>query len=206
MLSFNNKPNKFHRDKNGNPFWESRSAAVEVSVFAIYKKVVYVLIEKRSDTMMDSPGLYALPSGYMDYDESGWEAAMREVYEETSLDISKYNEILVTDNNKQPFEIITDPKHNRQNIVLEYCVVLNFDKKIKRGKHKYYFTFPIEIEEYCNKEISLINWLPIEFISRKNFVWAFNHDERIKNAYKVFKNYIKPSLFKKCMSLVGIHF
>ena len=105
MPSFKNIANKFHKDKNGNPFWESRSVAVEIVVLALYKKEVYVLIEKRSNTMMDSPGKFCMPSGYIDYNESGWEAAIREVYEETGIYLPDYDHLLVTNNNKEPFKI-----------------------------------------------------------------------------------------------------
>ena len=191
-MSFNNKPNKFHKDKEGKPFWESRSVAVEVSVFAIHNKQVYILVEKRSSIMMDGPNLWALPSGYMDYDETGWDAARRELYEETSLDIDRYDKICITNNNKQPFEVITDPKHNRQNIVLEYCIVLNFNKSQEK--------FPIELEQYKNRETAQIKWLMPNRLTQVN--WAFNHDERIKNALVIFKKYIYPSFWRKCWNLL----
>ena len=181
MLTFKNKPNKFHVDKRGKFFWESRSCAVEINLFAIYKSEIYILIEKRSTTMMDCPNLWAIPSGYLDYDESGWEAAMREVYEETGLDITKYKDSIVENNYEDVFHVITHPSHNRQNVILEYCVILDFDKSGQK--------FPIELEEYKNKEIDKIQWLNMRELDHNKYEWAFNHNERIQNAFNKFKKH-----------------
>ena len=181
MPEFKNRHNKFHVDKKGKFFWESRSCAVEVNLFAIYKSEIYVLIEKRSATMMDSPNLWAIPSGYLDYDESGWEAAMRELYEETGLDITQYKDSIVENNNEDAFHVITHPSHNRQNVILEYCVVLNFDKS---GQ-----AFPIELEDFKNKEIEKIRWMNISELDHNGYEWAFKHNERILNAFDKFRSH-----------------
>lgn len=174
MPVFKNRPNKFHKDKDGKAFWESRSVAVEAVVFAIYGEHAYVLIEKRSAKMMDSPGLWCVPCGYLDYDESGWEAIVRELYEETGLDVEAYNASIIATNNRQPFGVITDPRQNRQNVVLEYCIVMDFNKSMQK--------FPDYVSSYKNKEIAEIRWMPFDDRTNSEYVWAFNHDERIAEA------------------------
>lgn len=174
MPDFKNKPNKFHKDKEGRAFWESRSVAVEVVVLAMYKNKSYVLIEKRSAKMMDSPNLWCVPCGYLDYDETGWEAAVRELFEETGLDLSIYEKSILSSNGQSPFNVITNPKQNRQNVVLEYCVVMNFDKSKQH--------FPQEVEKYKNKEIAEIRWMLFDEVYDDKYEWAFNHDDRIKDA------------------------
>lgn len=176
MPTFNNRPNKFHKDKDGKAFWESRSVAVEAVVFAIKNNQINILIEKRSAKMMDSPNLWCVPCGYLDYDETGWEAIVRELYEETGFDIEAYKESIVTTNNMRPFGVITNPAQNRQNVVLEYCVVLDFDKSKQE--------FPSHVAEYKNKEIAEIRWMPFKDIINPEYVWAFNHNERIEESAK----------------------
>ena len=127
--------------------------------------------------MLDKPGRWCAPSGYLDWNESSWDAVVREVYEETSLYLPKYENVKLTDNDKQPFFVNTDPKENRQNVALNYCVIYDF----KNG-------LPNEIEKYQNKEISQIKWVPLEYIIKYQLV--FNHEERIKMAVEKFKNYL----------------
>lgn len=181
MPIFKNRPNKFHRDKNGKAFWESRSVAVEAIVLAFYDEETHVLIEKRSATMMDSPNLWCVPCGYLDYDESGWEAIVRELFEETGLDIEAYQKSVTIDNNRRPFNVITDPAQNRQNIVLEYCIVLDFDKSNQ--------DFPEHLTQYKNKEIAEIRWMPFNDLHKEEYVWAFNHDKRIEEAINWFYSF-----------------
>ena len=89
MVKFNNTPNTLHTIE-GRMVPESRSVAVVGVIVAIDKhtslsylgcKDIYVLAEKRSRNM-DSPGKWCLPCGYLDWDETGPEALIREVYEE----------------------------------------------------------------------------------------------------------------------------
>ena len=74
-------------------------------------------MEKRSP-IMDQPGKWCVPCGYMDCDESGIEAVIREVFEETSFYIPDLKHRLKSDNKGQPFFINTDPSENRQNIAI----------------------------------------------------------------------------------------
>jgi 8-oxo-dGTP pyrophosphatase MutT (NUDIX family) len=50
---------------------------------------MYVLSTKRSSNMIDEPYKMCVPCGYLDWDESGPEAALRELQEETKIDIGK---------------------------------------------------------------------------------------------------------------------
>ena len=62
---FKNRPNNVYKIKD-KEVWESRSLAVVAVLFSISKNGIYVLSEKRSQSMQDEPGKWALVSGYLD--------------------------------------------------------------------------------------------------------------------------------------------
>jgi 8-oxo-dGTP pyrophosphatase MutT (NUDIX family) len=169
---FNNKQNTsfIFDDKE---VWISRSTAVVAIVIGIYKRKKYVLIEKRSNSMPDSPGKWVVPGGYIDYNESGWDCFRRELYEESGLNIDLYKDNIIFDNDKQPFFVKTEPDENRQNIVLNYCTVIKFNNKNK---------IPFHVETFQNLEIDCVKWILINEINNIQYNWAFNHNLRIKMA------------------------
>jgi len=176
---FKNRGNEEVKLPDGRTVWLSRSSAVVAVVLGIHMDNIFVLAEKRSKTMMDAPGLWAVPSGYIDWDESGWEAVTRELYEETSFYLPKYENNLIFNNDEQPFFVRTDPGENRQNIALSYCLIYDFSKKLPR-----------EIEGFKDKEIEEIKWIPVEQVFTSGREWAFNHDERIEMAVEKFEKYL----------------
>lgn len=178
--TFKNQPNTLHKI-DGKEIWEARYTAIEAIILAIYNDNIYVLVEKRS-SIMDEAEKWCVPCGYLDWNESGWDAAVREVYEETSLYISKFDRYLITNNDKKPFEVITDPSHYKQHIVLEYCIIFDF------GSHN--ANFPIEVLDYKNKEVAEIKWLLIEDVLKPEYIWAFGHSDHIENAVHIFKKYL----------------
>ena len=76
---FNNQPNKCIT-QDGKDYWISRSTAVVGVVCILKNREPYFLAEKRSQ-MMDAPGLWCVPSGYIDWNENGVECLKREIYE-----------------------------------------------------------------------------------------------------------------------------
>lgn len=178
MIEFKRKPNTEWKI-NGKTIWESRSVAVVGVIVAKYFGDIYVLIEKRSQTMMDQPGKWCLPCGYMDWDEDGWQALLREVYEETSFWIPDHYRNLINKNQRQPFYVHTDPKENRQNIVLIYGIAYDF----KEG-------LPLSILSYKNEEIEEIKWVKLNQLDKYDF--AFNHERRIFQAEEFFSSSLFP--------------
>lgn len=176
---FKNKGNEEVKLPDGRTVWLSRSAAVVGVVLGIYKDNIFALTEIRSKTMMDAPGLMAIPSGYLDWDESGWEALCRELYEETGFDVRKYKGNLIFDNDEQPFFVRTDPGENRQNIAMSYVMIYDFSKGL-----------PKEVETFKNSEIESVKWIPVERIFDNGNDWAFNHDKRIEMAVEKFQKYL----------------
>jgi len=160
--------------------WISRAPAVVGIVFAFgVEGGSRVLRIKRSENM-DEPNKYGAPSGYLDWDENGFDAMVREVYEETSMYLPDYDPFLTFNNHEQPFYVHTDPTTDKlQNVSLTYLMVYDF--------HKEPNFFPTEIENYTDFETSKVEWLRLQDFYNCQDEWAFNHNKRIEMAMRYFK-------------------
>jgi len=165
---FKNKPNKPHITVDGREIWESRSVAVVPIVIGYYKNDVYVLVQRRGHST-DSPGKWSLPCGYLDWNENGWDAVRREVFEETSFLIDKHENELRHSNDKRPIHVNTEMDENRQNVALIYRLSFHFKE------------LPIYVENFKTVETLEVKW--IKLIDVNNYEWAFNHDKLIFKTY-----------------------
>ena len=174
MPEFKNIPNEFI-EKDGKQRWLSRSLAVVVTVILNGEKV---LIVKRGPNMTQ-PDKWCNPCGYLDWNESGTQASMREIWEETGLDISD-----IIDSNPDsvtfqsmisPWDIVTSPELNHnQDIALYYGICFNSKED------------PIVTNKNCEEgEIEEVKW--VKFEELKDYEFAYNHDKRIIK----YLNYIK---------------
>jgi ADP-ribose pyrophosphatase YjhB (NUDIX family) len=187
---FYNKPNAhvifYYESSFGSKvkhdYWISRAPALVGVIFMIHPDGLHVLIIKRSD-IMDEPNKYAAPSGYLDWNETGYEGITREIYEETSFYLPEYEKFCVFDNNKESFFTQTDYKvDKKQNVSLYYILTYNFTKDVDK--------FPKFIENYHCNETSEVKLMPMKEFYNNQLDWAFHHDERIKQALEYFnKNY-----------------
>ena len=192
---FNNRPNdhirfgfdsKTYEKPIKIDYWISRAPAVVGIIFTLgLEGGVRVLVIKRSKNMREEPLKFGAPSGYLDWDETGFEAITREVFEETSLYLPDYSPFLMYNNNKQPFYVQSDPtKDKNQNVSLTYVMVYNFKDSPD--------FFPEEIEKYTDRETAKVEWLNLNnFYNTDNREWAFNHDERIKMAHEYYNKNMK---------------
>lgn len=171
---FYNRPNTLHKI-NGKDVWQSRSCCVNIVVLAIQRGETYVLVEKRSQNMPDGPGLHSIPSGYIDYNEKAWDTVRRELYEETGLLLDEFQRYIVFDNNFEPFYVISEPDDSHQNIVLCYCIIMDFENE----------ELP-DLSNYDKYEVESLNWVPIDQITtyptKGKYKWGFNHNQIIKLA------------------------
>jgi len=163
-MKFNNVQNKMI-EHEGQVYWISRSIAVVGLVFVRCKGETYVLINQRGQGAPDYQGYWNLPCGYLDWNESGVEAVVREIYEETGLNIKQYfSDNLL--NVHQPYYVASDVAQNKQNVTLRYRFFIQVDK----------------LPELTNKyneenETAEIGWFKIDEIMDKEF--AFGHKEII---------------------------
>lgn len=179
-MKFKNKPNIEHKI-DGRTVWESRSVAV-VGIILIYRNLnPYVLISKRGPNAADFQGKWNLIAGYLDWNETGYEALVRETWEEVGFDLDKHFKKCKNDetkflssNLKQPWAVNTSPNINRENVSLRYGVSFqigtNEDFPILTTEHN-------EVDGECEEPM----WLSLYDENLKNYEWAFDHDQVIED-------------------------
>jgi 8-oxo-dGTP pyrophosphatase MutT (NUDIX family) len=165
---------------DGRKVWLSRSCAVVANIWYIGLDMrPHVLMGKRGPGCPDEIGKWVLPCGYLDYNETLAEAAAREVYEETGLDVQEIfqNDEYSTlwDNihvGGQPYMVNSVPRDDtRQNITHYFGIVFS-------GQN------PPELSnEHCEPgEVDDLKWVPYEEVS--NFDIGFGHKRRIDAFYQ----------------------
>ena len=177
---FNNVGNPHIVMKHDIDCFISRSVTVISIVLISFESRAHLIVTKRSANMPDEPNKTCLPCGYLDYDETIYDAMVRETYEETSFYIPDYKEFLVFNNNMKPVRILDNPKKDaRQNISFIYMNIYDFDLK----PH----LFPMdEIIRYSSDEVQSVRVIPLSQVYDNTYEldWAFKHDEVIKEAIK----------------------
>jgi 8-oxo-dGTP pyrophosphatase MutT (NUDIX family) len=173
MPNFNNKPN-FTINNEDISHWVSRSTAVIVTIILNNEKVLLV---KRGHKISSS-GKWCNPCGYLDWNENATECAIREVWEETGLDISDliYNKKIKYNFLDYPWDIITNPSLNHnQDIALYFGVLIETEE------------IPLLTNNNCEEgEIEDAKWIDINSIDKYDI--AFNHDKRIIKFINHMKN------------------
>lgn len=154
-------------DNEGNFIgWFSRSVAVTLVTFLIDKNnKVYVLASKRGKGTPDPEfvGSWNVCCGYLDFNETCKDAAIRETYEETGIKIDK-DKIHFLSINDSPID------DKRQNVRILYYTILKGNKSDFESKFSFKNNEKNEVDE-----IRFINLLDVD-----SFKWAFKHDEIIK--------------------------
>ena len=121
-----------------------------------------VLASERGLEAADFRGMWNCPCGYLDYDETTKECAVRECFEETGVQIPIDSLVFIN------YE--DDPvTANRQN------VTFRFGAKIED-----HITTDFKFSKENNEgaEVGEIKWVKIKDID--NYEWAFNHKTRIE--------------------------
>lgn len=113
-----------------------------------------ILLVKRAGKWLET-GKWALPGGFLDRDETGAQAAVRETREETGYEAKVIKLFQVNDNPVRPHEL------NRQNISLVYLM-----KPLKKVSNH-------------DDEISAVQWFDLDKLPpAKDF--AFDHLDAVK--------------------------
>ena len=150
MKPFNNIPNKLITDTDGNKHWISPSISVDAMVVVGDE----VLVIKRSK-IMSNPNMWCLPCGFMDFNESPLLACIRELFEETGIDIRETDVI----------NIDYQRPHSLNGTALQFLFVL-----------------PEKPDIILNTDECLsYEWLTVSEL--KKFDFAFGHDFLIKNIF-----------------------
>lgn len=117
----------------------------------------YILIEERADNISFG-GMWCLPCGGLEFDETGEQAAARETFEETGILYDSHDIKLV--------EVDTSPTIYKQNVVLRYFTEA-------KGTI---------IQPFNKDEVKQIKWIKLDEVD--NYDWAFNHGEVIKRVFR----------------------
>ena len=155
--------NNFPVQHEGKTYWISRSVAVTCFVFAPFNGEWCVLANKRGPNTPDFQGYWNCPCGYLDFNETTTQAAMREVYEETGVVL----------NSVKLWKVMDSPKENNQNIVFRYYSIIpytfqpNSNTEIRGGEYG---------------EVTAAIWIPVKMLDQ--YQWAFNHDKAIRDLMK----------------------
>jgi len=147
--------------ETGKTDWVSRSVAVAVNVYTSIDGKDYVLANKRGtgtkEKPLNHPHQWNVVSGFIDYDETLKEACIREVFEETGVDISKCDIDL--------YKIDDDPSRENQVILFRYYCWYNGPKDVLTNEH----AEPNEVEE--------VKWVRINEIN--NYEWTSEHHKKM---------------------------
>lgn len=177
-MKFDNVPNQEVELKDGRKTWISRSCAVAGIVIAKTpgpEGEIFIACSQRGTASPDYVGYQNLVCGYLDWNESGTQAFIRETWEEIGLNILDliHNDTFKVLKNdlSQPWKVADLPDQNRQNVTLRYGLVVEI---------------PIEYDlpvlttvnnEKPNETVKPI-WMRLsEFNSYP--MWAFGHDQVI---------------------------
>lgn len=155
--------NNFPVQHEGKTYWVSRSVAVACFVFTLLDGKISVLANQRGEGAADFHGYWNVPCGYLDFDETTAEAAIRETYEETGIQLSDVRFMGFDDN----------PKSEHQNITFRYWAFIGDNTKIN--------------DIYNNRggeenEVANVAWIPIKELD--NYKWAFGHKQIILDFWK----------------------
>lgn len=145
-------------------YWISRSVGVVLIAIFKYRGEKYILANKRGIGAGNHIGLWNLPCGYLDYNETGEMAASRETKEETG--------VYVPPERLEVHSIDTHPAQYNQNIVIRYKWTQRIDMMTDiTDQFTFANTEPNEVEE--------IQLIPLSRI--REYKWAFDHLYLLKN-------------------------
>lgn len=157
----------YNQDGTKGP-WFSRSVAVATAVILRDTETNnwFILANQRGAGTPDYQGYWNLPCGYLDYNEEAEDAAKREVYEETGIQLNSVNY----------FGHSTSPNENRQNVIFFFVSFLEGNKS----------DYGFSTDNMEENEVSGIQWVPLGKVT--NIQWAFDHDELINKILQKYKN------------------
>lgn len=134
-----------------------RSVGVVMLCYTKLNNEIYILINERGTKTSEFKLIWNLPSGYLNWDETGEEAAIRETVEETG--------ILIPLELVKEIEHSTLPSENRQNVIFRYAAEVSSDYMNKC------------LTSQDSNEVKSIMWINLKELNTVE--WAFNQKETI---------------------------
>lgn len=170
-MKFSNRPNECVTLDDGREIWIARHIAVAVSAIALVQNTPFILVNQRGTGVPNFQGYWNLPCGYLDYDETTQEAAVREVWEECGVNIVPLLEASHIAFFEQPWDVHSRPGGAKQNVTIHHGFVVTVN------------ALP-EVSAVNNEpnETMDIRWLPLAEVAELEF--AFDHKPRISQFVK----------------------
>ena len=163
-MKFKSTPNRCIHHK-GEEIWISRSVTVLPVLFFVSKGIRYVPLGQRGEDLPDGVGLWGLPGGYLDYDETATQAVYREVWEELGLDIPQLLEDFRFEGDlNHPYQVYSTPLR-RQNVTLKYPIMFYLEDA----------ELPKLTPQVSKGEVVEARWFEVEEALKMPL--AFNHHE-----------------------------
>lgn len=160
--------------KDGKTYWVSRSIAVLGLVIAERGDEHYILVNKRGEGCPDFQGMWNIPCGYLDYNETTKEAVSREIWEECGVRIEPSAFVLHSIND--------DPNEGKlQNVTIRY--VARVPESV--------MDIPLNNGNSETDEVDGIMWMNVNDI--ENYDWAFNHRFLLRNILTSFNFFPRVS-------------
>ena len=165
-MKFNNRANECLTTRDGREIWVSRSVTTAVCILLACEGQPYILVNQRGTGVPDFAGYWNLPCGYLDYDETTAEAAMREVWEECGVNTLELLELATSEFFSHPWDVSSTLSDKRQNVTIHH------------GLHTSVDQLPALSNTHNEpNETADIRWLPLSEVDTLQF--AFNHRVRI---------------------------
>ncbi len=145
--------------------WNSRSVSTEGYVLTTDDNGDYYILVCKRGKGGSHPGLWNVPSGYLDWGETIDQCCLREIFEETGIDITKeyYS--------KKLYSIDSGKRVYRQNVVFKYII------QVLGLPEEYNIT-----DEYSEEnEVEECKWLKL--VDYKTVDWAFNQKDVVESLY-----------------------
>ena len=166
-MKFKSTPNRCIQHE-GEEIWISRSVTVLPVLFFVSKGIAYVPLGLRGKDLPEAVGLWGLPGGYLDYDETTTQAVYREVWEELGLDLLELRETFrFSGNFDHPYDIHSQPLR-RQNVTLKYALMCHLDNA----------DLPELNPQVSTGEVVEAKWVDVK--TATSMTLAFNHHEIIR--------------------------
>ena len=150
---------------DGKEYWISRSVAAVSYVYTIKDGQVYVLANKRGSGAPSNVGKWNAPSGFVDYNETVEQCAIRETFEETGVVVR----------HTQMKELDDSPERIGQNILVRFACYVPMQETTSENCE------PNEVDE--------IRWIPLSEV--KNYEWTSErHMDKMIEYGLFYKRYI----------------
>lgn len=164
----------FPVERNGRVYYVSRSISVSMYCYCRNKRGEWcILANQRGSGAPNNQGLWNVPCGYLDYNETANYAAKRETYEETGVNIpiSKIHMMGVNSGRLETDDDIAHrkihPAEGKQDVSMRFTAVL--DGIINN--------YPLSAANSEPGEVADIRWIPLSKV--KNYQWAYGMGEKV---------------------------